>query len=173
MKKLLFLPTLFLFIACIQPKKTDPAHDSKLMRQALSNYVQIGNMQQAWTKSYVNLLFWIHNPGSCAQKEELKRFIQKDYPEMRLQMKKMESDPQCGPECTKLIGQMDALMAGYKNTVDALHDFASYNDPSIMLTLESFAFDDDGENLFRFEQLSKEFETAKADARTFLDLQLK
>jgi hypothetical protein len=173
MKKLLLLPVLFFILSCEQQNAGVQEKDPLLSaRKALSAYVKLGNIQQQWTKSYVNFLVAIHHPGESVEKNDFKQFITKDYPEIRLEMKALEKESGFTAEIKSIAGKMDALHAGYKNAMDALPDFAAYQDPMIMMTLEASAYDADGENLFRFRQIDKELGELKERFRNSVNSEL-
>jgi len=144
---------LLVFASCVSPiNHNDPNFRAKFFPAVLKSKMY----HTEWMRAHKNMLIWEAVPGANEHKPELKKFLDFDYKEMYAFYQSLGKDSIVNPDkITKLLAQMDVQAAIYKEFTSQLNSVEAYNDPAVLLPIQSTLLDNEGEAELGFRTLDE------------------
>jgi len=148
MKKI-FIPALiacsFLFSSCEDVEYDYVVHE--LAYEIVPAWQKISNFQLEMKDAELRNIKWINMPGESEEKTKQVAFVNDTYPKLKKDLqdffKAQSSIDRKGIDSLFIV--CDQQIAIYKDVMRQLSSIAEYNDPMIMLPLQSVVLDNDGE----------------------------
>ena len=148
-KKLLFLPFIFLFACCKLPDNVKPPDKNlqELREVTLPALKSISDYQVGWSKAHTGIILWVNNQGESQSKMELKRFVNEEFPKMKSVLEEMETAGTLIPadSIPQLCVRMEALVRAYQEIMNDLSTFESYQNAMIIFQAEVLVMESDSD----------------------------
>jgi hypothetical protein len=175
MKKLFLLPVLFFLASCaFTDTMGSNAELEKLHKIILPAQRSISEYQLDWNKARTNIILWVNTHGQSQSKMELKKFVADDLAKMKAGLVGMVKDSvfDAGDSIPQLCYKMDALAIIYKDIMDQLSNFESYERPEIVFATRPLAMEPDEACEGDFRAIDARLQRLKQKAGLAVEIQL-
>jgi hypothetical protein len=174
MKKLLFVFTILFVISCAFTSNKTESDLHRLKDEIIPAFKSVNEYQLAWNKAHANSILWVMQHGQSTSKSELKRFVSEEYPKMKTGLNKMLQDGvfEVSDDIPGLCAKMDKLTLQYKEIMEQLSTFESYESPAIVFATQPMVVDADGECQLLFVEIDAGLQLLKEKTKLQLEKEL-
>ncbi|MBI3511696.1 MAG: hypothetical protein HY064_13630 [Bacteroidetes bacterium] len=174
MKKYFTLLFIVLAFSCVPRANNEKnAVLGHFEKTTFADFERINQCNKLLDQSWVDAMMWVEQQGGTIYKDKLRQFVDNESKEVAADIEAIKNDfPMTSDKMIAAKSELDQLLVSYKQIMDQLKDFKSYDDPAVLFPVHASVFDGDGDYEKIYQSLKEQLHFAEVEIRDTADQEL-